>query len=281
VPPILVTVGNEWHTNPDIVFVNVAREPKHLPPPPRDPNDATGHADRLDLLRKVAEEVHREGGALFLAHPWSKVPGEMSIEEIFDAGLDGVEVVNGVIHGGEGRIRSAVAAGKGTFGVIDYKLGPHVNALTLLDARLARSPEGVARAVREGRKVVLYAIPGGAWSAGEWKAGRVGVRGAWDGLKSFCEAPLPRRAVWFAWGACALVLWWITTRRDRGLGKVAARLLFFSCAALELLLFLFLWDRVRVAVGVVPVPFVIAAAAVLAVPLLAASHSLAILERRH
>ena len=49
--------------------------------------------------------------------------------------------------------------------------------MTLLEERLARTPEGVAKAVREGRKLVLYAIPGGPRSAEEWKAAQVGLRG--------------------------------------------------------------------------------------------------------
>lgn len=279
-PPLVVTVGNEWHTNPDIVFVNMTREPAPLPPPPRDPLDRKAHAERLRLLAEVAAAVHADGGALFLAHPWSKVPGGMSPEQIFEAGLDGVEVVNGVIHGGEGRIRSAVDANKALFGVSDYKFGPHVNALTLLDAQLARTPEDVARAVREGRRLVLYAIPGGRRSAAEWKAARVGLRGAWDGLQSLREAPLPRRAIWFAWGALALLLWWITTREERGLGRAAARMLFFSCAAGEFLLLALVSGEVRAVLGTVPVIVVVVAQAVIAVPLLVASHSLALLERR-
>jgi hypothetical protein len=199
---------------------------------------------------------------------------------MFGAGLDGVEVVNGVIHGGESRIQSATAADKALFGVLDYKFGPHVTALTLLDAKLAGTPHGVAQAVREGRRLVIYAIPGGKRSAAEWKAAKVGLRGAWDGLQSLCHAPRARRAMWFAWGALGLLCWWITTRSERGLGAAAARTLFVACAAAELLLMLFLWDRVRVAVGTLPVALLVALAAVLAVPLLAASHSLALLERR-
>ena len=61
---------------------------------------------------------------------------------------------------------------------------------------------------------------------------------------------------------------------------LTAALLFVACAGGELALLLFLWDRVRVAVGTVPVPLLLLAAGVLAVPLLAASHSLALLERR-
>jgi hypothetical protein len=135
--------------------------------------------------------------------------------------------------------------------------------------------------VREGRKLVLYAIPGGPRSAEEWKAAQVGLRGALDGLDSLREAPRNRRAVWFAWGILGLLLWWLATRTERGLGKGVARLLFVFCAAAELGLLLFLWSEVRFAVGTVPVPILLAAHAVVAVPLLAASHSLAILERRH
>ena len=81
-----------------------------------------------------------------------------------------------------------------------------------------------------------------------------------------------------------LVRWRLTTR-DRGaapakaMRKRAARSLFAVCAAGELALLLFVWSEVRSVVGTVPVPALLGAAAVLAVPLLAASHSLAVHER--
>jgi hypothetical protein len=280
-PPLLVVVGNEWHGQPDIVFVNTTHEPALPPEPPADLPKEERHAHRLRYLADLATRIHAEDGALFLAHPWSKVPGAMTLEEIFAAGLDGVEVVNGVIHGGDGRIRAALDAKKSLFGVIDYKYGPHVTAITLLEERLARTPEGVAKAVREGRKLVLYAIPGGQRSPEEWRAARVGLRPALEGLDSLREAPRERRAVWFAWGLLGLVLWWLATRTEKGLGKAAGRVVFAACAAAELGLMLFLWSEVRFAVGTVPVPILLVAHAVIAVPLLAASHSLAILERRH
>ena len=280
VPRLLVTVGDEWHGQPDIVFVNTTHEPQPPPKLSRGLDAAEIRARRLPFLREIADAVHADGGALFLAHPWSKVPAAMSLEDLFAAGLDGVEVVNGVIHGGEPRIRAAVAANKALFGVVDYKFGPHVNALTLLDAKLAETPAGVAQAVREGRTLVLYAVPGGPRSAEEWKAAQVGLRSAVDGLKSLCEAPLPRRAIWFAWGMLALLLWWLATRRQQGLSKAPARVLFAVSVAAELSLLLLVWYEARSVIGTVPVPLVLAAAAVIAVPLLAASHSLALLERR-
>jgi hypothetical protein len=279
-PPLVVTVGDEWHGQPDIVFVHATREPRLPPEPPKSLSKEERHAHRLRHLAELAAEVHADGGALFLAHPWSKVPGEMSLEEIFDAGLDGVEVANGVIHGGDARIRAALDAKKRLFGVIDHKFGPHVNAITLLDAGLARTPEGVARAVREGPTSVLYAIPGGPRSSEEWKAAAVGLRGVKAGRDSLLEAPLRRRAVWFAWGILGLLVWWLATRRRRGLGKAAARTLFVVCAVAELSLLLIVWSEVRFALGTVAVPVLLRIATVLAIPLLAASHSLALLERR-
>jgi len=279
VPPLLVTVGEEWHGQPDIVFVNVTHEPAPPPRLPRGLDDAEIRARRLPFVTALAKTVHAEGGALFLAHPWSKVPAAMSLEDLFDAGVDGVEVVNGVIHGGDARIRAAVDAEKRIFGVIDYKFGPHVNAMTLLDAQLARTPEGVAKAVREGRTLVLYAIPGGPRSSEVWRAAAVGLRGAMEGIDSLREAPMRRRGIWFAWGVTGMLLWWITTRGREGLKKAAARTLFAVCASAELGLLLFLWSDVRFMVGTVPVPVLIAVAGLLAVPLLAASHSLGLLER--
>lgn len=278
-PPLVVTVGDEWHGQPDIVFVHATREPQLPPEPPPNLSKEERHALRLRHLAELAAEVHADGGALFLAHPWSKVPGEMSLEEIFGAGLDGVEVVNGVIHGGEARVRAAMDAKKRLFGVLDHKFGPHVNALTLLDAADARTPEGVARAVREGPTSVLYAVPGGPRSSEEWKAASVGLRGLKAGGDSLLQVPSRRRAVWFAWGILGLLLWWLATRSRRGLGKAAARTLFLGCAVAELSLLLFVWSDVRFALGTVAVPVLLRIATVLSIPLLAASHSLALLER--
>jgi hypothetical protein len=172
-----------------------------------------------------------------------------------------------------------VDAKKGLFGVIDYKYGPHVNAMTLLEERLARTPDGVATAVRHGKKLVLYAVPRGARSSEEWKAAEVGLGGARRAIESLFRAPLPRRSVWLAWGVLGLLLWWLATRNRTGLGKGAARALFGLCAAAELSLMLFIWFEARAALGTVPVPYLLAAHAVLAVPLLVASRSLALLER--
>jgi predicted metal-dependent phosphoesterase TrpH len=262
VPSLLVTVGDEWHGNPDIAFVNVTR---HHP---------TGGD-----LKALATAVHDEGGALFIAHPWSKVPAKLSLEDIFEAGVDGVEVVNGVIHGGEARTRTALDRRKTLFGVIDHKYGPHVNALTLLDARMARTPEGVVQAVREGPTLVLHAVPGGVRSAEEWKAAELGLRGAAGGLASLYEAPRARRCVWFAWVGTILGLWWLATRERKVLAPATSRILLVTCGLLLLALLLGVWFEARAALGVVPVPVLLLAAAVLAVPFLAASHSLATAER--
>ncbi len=279
-PPLVVTVGDEWHGQPDIVFVHATREPQLPPEPPPGLSPKERKAHRLRYLAELAAAVHADKGALFLAHPWSKVPGEMKLEEMLDAGLDGVEVFNGVIHGGAPLVRAAVDKNKALFGVLDYKFGPHVNALTLLDAQLAGTPEGVAQAVREGKTLVLYAVPHGWRSAAEWKAAQVGLRGAMEGLHSLAEVPRGRRAIWFAWGALALLLWWITTRGERGLGRAAARTLFFTCVAAELLLLALISYQARKALGTVPVLAVLLAQGVIAAPLLVASHSLALLERR-
>jgi len=269
-PPMLVIVGDEYHGRPDLVFVNVDR--LHDP-------------EAKATLAELADDVHAGGGALFVAHPWSKVPAALSLEEIFRSGVDGVEIVNNMIHGGNERIRAAVEAKKALLGVIDFKYGPHVNAITLIRAGDARTPEAVAKAIRERRTRVLHAVPGGARSKGEWDATSLGLLYAAHGLRTLFDVPRPRRAIWLVWALVVLAIWWLATREravggEVSMGKGTARVILVASGLLELGLLAGLHYGVRGSVVALPVLALLAAAVVIAFPLLVASQVLARAERR-
>ncbi|MDH3593027.1 MAG: hypothetical protein OER88_14165, partial [Planctomycetota bacterium] len=215
-PSLTVLVGEEWHGHPDIVLVNVKRDWKP-------------HAVPMDEL---LAGVRKEGGASFVAHPWSKL--DESLEALLARGVDGVEVVNGRIHGGTRVLDAARLRDKTLLGTIDYKFGPHVNAITVLPAETANSPAKIVAAIRARRTRVLYAVPGGAVTGEAWDAHRLGLTSAAAGLHALLQTPRPRRLVWFLWLALGAILWRITTWRDvaaEATGK--ARLLFLVCCVLQ------------------------------------------------
>ena len=256
-PPLLVTLGGEWTNGPRIVLVNVPR-----------PVDS----DAKDRGKRVREL----GGATFVAHPWSGL--ERPLGELFAEGIDGAEIVNGVIHGGD-RVRMAARNhDKALLGVDEARIGPHVNALTLIPAEFARSPSGVARAIRERRTRVLYAVPGGTLSGEEWEAREVGYAGAAATLSSLRETPRLRRATWFAWFALVTLLWWVATRQRptrRGVGERTARAIFVGSGVALIGMWVVLSQAVRDVIGPIAVPPLLILAALLAALLLAASHALA------
>jgi len=262
-PPLLILVGEEWHGSPDVVLVHVRRfwNPKEMQP------------DETRLEQTVAG-VRAEGGASFLAHPWSKVLPK-TVDDIFEAGVDGMEVVNGVIRARDHLVRKAVRSRKAMVGVIDYKFGPHVNALTLLPAKLARTPRGVVEAIATRQTRVVYAVPGEAMTGEQWHTATLGTSGAVRGMRTLLETPLRRRAAWYPWLALVSGLWWLATRRRPRMGRRAARVVFGACCAIELLLPVAIAWPVRAAIGTIPVFYLVATAAFVAVPLLAATHALA------
>jgi predicted metal-dependent phosphoesterase TrpH len=270
-PPMLVLVGEEWHVHPDLVLVNVkrAREAHHL-------------AD--DELKATVADVKREGGLAFVAHPWAKLDPR-TLDAMLAGGVDGVEVVNGVIHGGSLVIEAARRHKKAMVGVIDYKYGPHVNAVTLLKASRARTAAGVVAAIRERDTRVLYAVPGGTTTGAAYEAADLGVTGAAAGLRALIETPRSRRATWLVWLALIAGLWWLTTREPEGgapksMSRGQARVLFVVCCVIELAVPAGASWEVRGTVGTIPVGLLLCIAAVVAVPLLAAAHTLARTEAR-
>ena len=269
VPPLLVTVGEEWHGSPDVLLVNVKRS---WPTKPR------------LTVAALSAGVRAEGGATFVAHPWDKIPPDRSLDELLDDGLDGMEIVNGVIYGGRGRVELARSRKKALLGVLDYKFGPHVNAVTLIDAEFARSPQGVVQALRQGDTHVLYAVPGGTMSGEEWKAAELGITGAAAGFRSLLESGRLRRVTWYFWLVVATILWWITSRdRPQGTGKPAsvrvARFIFIGCGFAMMMVPLGVSWQVRESIGTIPIFLLLITAVVLAVPLLATCHVLDRAER--
>lgn len=260
--PMLVLVGEEWHGHPHLLLVHVKRA--------FDPRETDG--------RRTVEAVQSEGGAVFVAHPWSKLPGRL--EEALALGADGAEVVNGVVHGGRHVIESVLDGKKALIGVIDYKYGPHVTAVTLLPERAADTAAGVVAALRRGRAEVVYAVPGGAMTGAAFDAASL-ARSIWSGVRSLLETSLARRAVWLAWLAGAAVLWWISCRPREGrrMGSGTARILLALGCAVELALPAALGWQFKETFGTVPVAVLLCVAAVAAVPVLAASVVLGRLER--
>jgi predicted metal-dependent phosphoesterase TrpH len=265
VPPLLVLCGEEWHGRPDVVLVNVRR-----PWSPDGPD-----------LAELVEGVRKEGGATILAHPWSKLPGDMSLDEALATDLDAVEIVNGVIHGGR-YVQEAARRRKATLvGTLDYKFGPHVNVVTLIPEKMARSPAGVVKAIREGATRVVYAIPGDAVTGAAWEAGRPGMAATVAGFRTLFSTRHARRAVWFGWLALVAVLWRIATidRGKRAMRPSVARIVFVLCTAATLATPAGLGWQVREWTGPIPVPVLLGVAAFFAVPLLASSEVLARIRR--
>ena len=258
-PTLLVLTGEEWHASPDLVLVNTKQS----------------WGPERKTHRQVIEGVHADGGAVFVAHPWSKL--EEPLDSIFADGVDGIEVMNGVIHGGTFVLEKARQHKKSLLGVLDYKFGPHVNVMTLLPARLARTARGVVTALRERQTRIVYAVPGGAVTPARYKAGTRAVTGAVAGLRSLLETPRARRATWLAWIAGFLILWWIAARPEakppRSLRRLRA--VFAVCCIIEFALPVALWWEARNVIGVYSVHTLLAVAAVVAVPLLLSTRALA------
>ncbi|MHC4957983.1 MAG: PHP domain-containing protein [Planctomycetota bacterium] len=256
-PPLLVLRGEEWHGGPgDVVLVNVRRD-----------------WDPAAELEDVLEGVRAEGGAHFVAHPWSKTGGK--VDELLARGLDGAEIVNRRIWGGQALIRKAQRAEVAMLGVDDYKYGPHVTALTLIPADLARTPRGVVEAIRSRRTRILYAVPGGAITGTEYEAS-YGTAGIALGLRTLLAVPRGRRVGWFLWLALVAILWWGATRFDKNrMPRGTARMIFLVGSLAEFALLFGLQWQVRAAFGPIPVVAILCLASVIAVPLLAAVHALA------
>lgn len=254
---ITVVVGEEYHGNPHILLVHVGRE--------YDP----ARIGRAEMLASV----RNEGGAAIVAHPWSH--RSEPLDTVLALPLDGVELVNEAITGGEEVKQAALRAKRALVGTLDYKFGPHVTALTLLPASAAATAEGIVQAIRERRTSLLYAVPGGAATGVSYHADTLGVREVLALVQSLYETPRMRRASWIAWIALFAILWRLATRVETPPARTLPwRLLFLLGCVLELgLLSLHSW-QVRRAIGTVPMLWALLAHAVVAVPLLAATHKL-------
>ena len=272
-PPLVVLVGEEFHGEPDVVLVHIKRsyDPKRR-----------GLAD-------VVEAVHADGGALFVAHPWSKL--KRPLADVLDEGVDGVEVVNGVIHGGRHTVEAALGdravpeMRKALIGSLDYKLGPHVSAVTLVPraalvpydpsnpGSVGKSAATVVRMILSGHTRVLYAIPGTPRTGTSWEVGRFGPAAALVGLRTLYTSSRWRRTMWLLWVVVLGALWKLATRNAQPPGRVGRwRILFMVACTAQLLLLVPLSWQVREIMGVVPVKTLVVLGAVFAVPLLASAH---------
>jgi len=266
--PMTVIVGQELSIRPDLILLHVDRV--------RDP--------AASEVEEVARSVRAGGGATFVAHPWSRL--DEPLGKTLERGVDGAEIVNGVIHGGQGVIDAARRFGrsKALVGVTDLKFGPHLNVVTLIPRNLAGSPRGVALALRKGVTEVLYAVPGGAVSAAEYHAGefkQLKTVGVLPALRSLLETTRARRTVWLGTLLLILALWWlsITPVRRPQLPRGFARLAFWASGLLLILSPFALHWEVRAVLGPVPAPWLAFASAPIALVVLACSHNLALYER--
>lgn len=258
-PPLVVIPGEEYHGHPHLVFLNVRRT--HLPT----------HEPMAEAVRAV----HEGGGAVILAHPWSK-RDRTPLDEVLRQGMDAVEIVNEMVHGGMQVIEAARRTSKSLVAVIDYKAGPNAQAMTLIPRALAATAEGVVRAIRERRTSSIYAKPGGSRTGAAYEADSFGIWSLRAALRALYETPRLRRATWVAWLAGVAVLWHLATRRrDRPATTGKWKVLFIVCCLAQGLVMSALSWQVREAIGPIPVPILLAIATVFAVPLLAASHKLA------
>ena len=118
-------------------------------------------------------------------------------------------------------------------------------------------------------------MTGAAWdSQPHWFVGAI------DALQSFYAAPRPRRFVWFGWIVFGTLVWWLGTRGGEPPQTTGRwRAIFIICVVLMLSSLGTLSWQVR-SVAVVPVNFVLLFCAVVAVPLIAASHNLSLAEHR-
>jgi len=257
-PPMVVLVGSEWTGDPDLVLVHVTRP----------------HSVSLPFASVIAD-VEREGGCAFVAHPWSD--HSRPLEEVLAGGAAGAELVNAHIHGGAAVTEPCRRLGKAQLGVLDYKFGPHVTALTLLPADAAGSASGVVAAIRRRLARILYAVPGGTLSSASYGAGMVESSGTWAGVRWLLETRRSRRGVWFVTLAMLALLWRIGARRSPGkaIGVRAARAMLLGSALLLAGTMAGLSWQVRARFGPIPVEAVLGIATLLALPLLAATIRLA------
>ncbi|MHC4450457.1 MAG: PHP domain-containing protein [Planctomycetota bacterium] len=265
--PMTVIVGEELSIRPDLILLNVER---------------VHHPDGAEM-GVVAEEVRAAGGATFIAHPWSRL--NEPIGKALERGIEGVEIVNGVIHGGQEVVDAARRFGrtKALLGVTDHKFGPHLNAVTLVPRALARTPRGVCVALQKGMTEVLYAVPGGTVSAEEYHAAefkQLKTVGLVPALNTLLETSRMRRTIWVGTLLLIFTLWWlsITPVKRPQLRRGVARIFFWSAGLLLIVSPLALQWEVRAALGPIPVPWIVFGAAPLALVVLACAHNLALYE---
>jgi len=264
-PPFLVLPGEEYQGDAHVVLINAKR---------------TFRPDR-DSLAATLAEVRKGGGATILAHPWYGIRLPPPFEAMLERGIDGMEVVNRVVQAGMQMTLAAVRGKKALLGALDYKYGPHVTAVTLFTSRDTASVEGVVDALRNARTLVLFAAPGGSMVSSSFDAQPLWLNGARRGLRSLAETPRPRRLVWLASLAAILVLWRLATRNRKPPTRPRIwRLVFLVCCAVQFLLLGLVSWQVREVAGTVPVRLLLAAGAVVTLPLLAALHALSCHERR-
>ncbi len=134
--PLTVLVGEEFRGKTHLVMLNIRRDIS-----PRDFG-----------VSSAIREAKRQGGVVIAAHPWS---GRHSIYELLEWGVDGFEIVNGVVLGDEKLRALCRKHGLAVLGSLDFRSGCVPETATVLPV-WANTPEKVAEALRKGICAVIY-----------------------------------------------------------------------------------------------------------------------------
>ncbi len=134
--PVTVLIGEEFRGKTHLVLLNI-----HHDITPRE----------FDVPKAI-KEAKRQGGVVIAAHPWS---GRHEIADLIAWGVDGVEVTNGSVLGGQ-RLRTLCQQHRlAAIGSLDFRSEIDPDTATVLPS-WATTPEKVAEALQKGHCAALY-----------------------------------------------------------------------------------------------------------------------------
>lgn len=134
--PVTVLVGEEFRGKSHLVLLNIKTDvsPKKFDVP------------------EAIREAKKQGGIVIAAHPWS---GRHSVDELFEWGVDGFEIVNGSVFGDE-KLQTLCRKRKlAALGNLDFRSDYAPDTATVLP-KWATTPEKVGKALKEGKCAAIY-----------------------------------------------------------------------------------------------------------------------------
>lgn len=134
--PVTVIVGEEFRGKSHLVLLNIK----------------TDISPRKFDVPQAIREAKKQGGIVIAAHPWS---GRHSVDELFEWGVDGFEIVNGSVFGDEKLQTLCRERGLAALGNLDFRSGYAPDTATVLP-KWATTPEKVAKALKEGKCAAIY-----------------------------------------------------------------------------------------------------------------------------